>query len=76
MECYKEENNETDHSESLYAFHGAATRLMRNTSLFHIQQKSDHLNKVIDDYMDIHPEEAHKAGFWKSLKDKLAVFSF
>lgn len=76
IDCYKEENEQTDHSESLYAFHGAVTRLMRGTSLFQVQRDSDRLNQVIDDYIDIHPEEAHKAGFWKSLKDKLAMFSF
>ena len=76
LECYHDENDQTEHSESLYAFHGAVTRLMREQSLFQVQRDSDRLNKIIDDYIDIHPEEAHKAGFWKSLKDKLAVFSF
>lgn len=75
LDCYEEENDQTAHSESLYAFHGAVTRLMRGQSLFQVQRDSDKLNRIIDDYMDVHPEEAHKAGFWKSLKDKLAVFS-
>jgi len=75
LDCYKEENAQSSHSESLYAFHGAVTRLMRDQNLFQIQRKSDNLNRVIDDYMDIHPEEAHKAGFWKSLKDKLITLS-
>lgn len=75
LDCYKEENEQTNHSKSLYAFHGAITRLMRGESLFQVQQQSDKLNRVIDDYMDIHPEEAQNAGFWKSLKNKLVVFS-
>lgn len=76
LDCYHEENEQIEHSESLYAFHGAVTRLMREQSLFQVQRNSDRLNKIIDDYMDIHPEEAHKAGFWKLLRSKLAAFSF
>jgi|GEM_PF-322745 len=76
LNCYKEENDQTEHSESLYAFHGAVTRLMRGASLFQVQRNSDTLNNVIDDYMDIHQEEAQQAGFWKTLKDRLSMFSF
>lgn len=75
LDCYKEENDQIEHSESLYAFHGAVTRLMRGESLFQVQRESDKLNQVIDSYMDLHPDQAVKAGFWKLLKDKLAMFS-
>ena len=74
LDCYDEENIQTESSESLYAFHGAITRLMRGESLFQVQQESDKLNQVIDDYMDLHPDQAVQAGFWKLLKDKLAMF--
>ena len=76
LNCYKEENDQTEHSESLYAFHGAVTRLMRGTSLFQVQRNSDTLNNVIDDYMDLNSEKAGQTGFWKTLKDRLSMFSF
>ena len=74
LDCYDEENVQTENSESLYAFYGAVTRLMRGESLFQVQRESDKLNQVIDDYMGLHPDQAVRAGFWKLFKDKLAMF--
>ena len=76
LSCYDEENDQTEHSESLYAFHGAVTRLMREASLFQVQRNSDTLNNVIDDYMDLNSEKVGQTGFWKTLKDRLSMFSF
>ncbi len=49
LECHEEELAISD--QSLYTFHGAGTRLIKDNSLFNISDYSRHLTGVCDDYM-------------------------
>ncbi len=51
LRCHDEELEITHGLQNLYTFHGAATRLMRNESLFQISNRSVSLKAVADEYM-------------------------
>jgi len=51
LQCHDEELEIANGTQNLYTFHGAATRLMRNESLFQIANRSVALKNVADDYM-------------------------
>jgi hypothetical protein len=71
-EAYDIENKiQNGHAETLYAFHGAATRIMRTDSFFAISEKSNHLTGTIDDYMEKKSTETGKPeGFFQRLRRK------
>lgn len=73
LHAYDEENKvQNGHAGTLYAFHGAITRVMRNDSFFRIANKSKHLTRAIDDYMELKSlESGTPPGFFKRLKDKV-----
>jgi hypothetical protein len=47
---YDEELEVNKSNGTLYDFHGAGTRVMRNASLFQVSDRSKILNRVIEDY--------------------------
>lgn len=49
LNCYDEEIKEVD--SSLYTFHGAVTRLLRDSSLFTISERNKVLVEVLDNHM-------------------------
>lgn len=51
LNCYAEEFKLN--GQSLYSFHGACTRLVREHSLFNIAERTQNLIEVCDDYMKI-----------------------
>ena len=49
INCHEEELKL--HTQSLYTFHGACTRLVKEQSLFNISRRTDNLINVCDDYI-------------------------
>lgn len=72
LQAYNTENMfQNGHAETLYAFHGAATRIMRRDSFFTIADKSSHLTQAIDDYMELKSLELGRSeGIFKRLRRK------
>ena len=69
IKCYDEENKVSlDTAETLYAFHGAATRLMRSATLFNVSNRSVALSKSCNNYIEI-AESPRKASKFKKLLD-------
>ena len=52
LTCIEEERMVDSDHFSLYNFHGACTRLMRENSLFNIAHRSVNIKTVLDDYID------------------------
>lgn len=52
LECMKTERE--THGDTLYAWHGAVTRLMRADSLFAVAETSKALNKIIAEYLELY----------------------
>lgn len=51
LECHKEEKKLN--GETLYSFHGAATRLMRDNTLFSVAEKNRALVGVVNEYQQL-----------------------
>jgi len=52
LECYREEK-QLRHHDSLYTFHGACTRLSRESSLFTVSERNGALVKIINNHIKL-----------------------
>lgn len=72
LDCHEEENLVSpNNSETLYAFHGATTRLLREDNLFQIAKSTDELNKLCDEYIEM-IEIPEKMGLFEAIKKRLS----
>jgi hypothetical protein len=74
LDCYGEENgqNKVDgYHNTVYTFHGAVTRLVREDSLFQIQKTNDTLSQAIDDYLELKFPE--RKSLFQRIKDRIPI---
>lgn len=60
---YDEEREVNDSPGTLYDFHGAGTRAMRNSSLFRVSDRNQALNRVVNNYR---PKEIAPVSQWRT----------